>query len=409
MAHNPARPARSGPLIGLKIVDCSATLMGPYCTQILADLGADVIKVESPEGDTTRYLPPQIAPGNGAMFVNMNRGKRSLVLDLKKPQGCSVLLKLSEGADLFVHSMRRAAIQRLGFGYEALAAQNPRLVYLNLYGYGQGGPQADDPAYDDVIQAASGLAHLQGVYESGAPRYMATVVADKVSGLTGAYAALAALYHREKTGHGQEIEVPMFETLVSFAMTEHLLGGLYDPPIGAPVYPRAVSKDRRPYRTRDGFISVLVYTDKQWQNFVAALDHPAWSGDPMYKDFPTRAQNIDAVLARLAQVFAERDTAAWIALLRRAEIPAAPVRDFEALMSDAHLNQTGFWVEREEDGRRLRFPGIPTRFSRTPGAVTHAGPALGTDSHAVLAELGYDEGDIAALIESGAVGVAEGE
>ncbi len=239
-----------GPLAGVKVIDLTSVLMGPYATQILADLGADVIKVEGPDGDTTRYLPPGPDPSRGGMFLNVNRGKRSLALDLKQPAARDALLKLIEGADVFVHSMRPGAIKRLGLDYPALHAVNPRLVYANLYGFGRDGPYRDYPAYDDIVQAASGLVDLQARLSEGRPTYLGTVVADKVAGLTGTYAILAALFARTSTGEGQEVEVPMFETLVSFTMIEHLCGSLFDPHrvrpnIPASPPPRAVPMRRR--------------------------------------------------------------------------------------------------------------------------------------------------------------------
>mgnify|MGYP000530000726 CR=1 FL=1 len=269
-----------GPLAGVKVLDLTSVLMGPYATQIFADLGADVIKIEGPAGDTTRHLPPGPEAGRGAMFVNLNRGKKCLALDLKQPAARDVVLRMSEQADVFVHSMRAAAIKRLGLHYEALKARNLRLVYANLYGFGAKGRYADYPAYDDIVQAASGLTDLQASLNGGTPAYLATVVADKVAGLTGAYAIIAALFAREKNGAGQEIEVPMFETLVSFMYAEHLGGSLYDPPLGPPAYPRVVAKERHPYRTRDGYLALMIYTDRHWRAFFDAIGNPAWSTDP---------------------------------------------------------------------------------------------------------------------------------
>ncbi|RYY12531.1 MAG: CoA transferase, partial [Alphaproteobacteria bacterium] len=230
-----------GPLAGVRVLDLTSVLMGPYATQIFADLGADVVKVESPDGDTTRHLPPGKEEGQGGMFLNVNRGKRSIVLDLKQPAGREALLALARDADVFVHSMRAQAIGRLGLDYEALKVVNPRIIYANLYGFGRSGPYRDYPAYDDIVQAASGLVDLQAKLSHGQPTYLGTVVADKVTGLTGAYAIIAALFARERSGEGQEIEVPMFETLVSFTMIEHLCGSLFDPPLGPPEYPRVTA------------------------------------------------------------------------------------------------------------------------------------------------------------------------
>ena len=395
-----------GPLAGVRILDLTSVLMGPYATQIFADLGADVIKIESPEGDTTRYLPPGNDPSRGGMFLNVNRGKRSLVLDLKRPAARNALLRLAADADVFVHSMRASAIGRLGLDYAALKAASPRIVYANLYGFGRDGPYRDLPAYDDIVQASSGLVDLQARLTGGEPTYLATVVADKVSGLTGAYAIVAALFARERSGAGQEIEVPMFETLVSFTMIEHLCGSLFAPPLGPPEYPRVTAEARRPYATSDGHIGVMIYNDKHWRAFFAALGDPGWSRDAMFATMRSRTENVGAVLSRVAGVMVERTTAEWLALFNDAHIPAMAIASPTDLLTDPHLAATGFWEARETAEGSLRFPGIPTRFSATPGAIGDPGPALGGDSRAVLAEAGFAEDEIAALVETGAVGAA---
>jgi crotonobetainyl-CoA:carnitine CoA-transferase CaiB-like acyl-CoA transferase len=396
-----------GPLKGLKVVDLTSVLMGPYCTQILADLGADVIKVESPDGDTTRYLPPGPDPARGGMFLNVNRGKRSLALDLKQPSARDALTRLAADADVFVHSMRPNAIARLGLDYPALRAANPRIVYCNLYGFARSGPYRDYPAYDDIVQAASGLVDLQARLSNGEPTYLATVLADKVAGLTGAYALMAALYSRERTGEGQEIEVPMFETLVSFTMVEHLCGSLFDPPQGPPEYPRVTAAARRPYKTSDGYIGVMIYNDKHWRSFFHALGDPEWTRDPMFASMRSRTENIGVVLARVAEVMEQRTTAEWVNLFRTAEVPAMQIATPTDLLHDPHLEATGFWNECESEFGKLRFPGIPTTFSATPGAIGDPGPALGADSRTILAEAGLAEAEIEAMIGNGAARVTQ--
>lgn len=392
-----------GPLAGVRVLDLTSVLMGPYATQIFADLGAEVIKIEGPAGDTTRAIPPGPEDGRGAMFLNVNRGKRSLALDLKQPAARDVVLRMAASADVFIHSMRAQAVARLGLDYAALHAANPRIVYANLYGYGRTGPYRDYPAYDDIVQAASGVVDLQARLSGGEPTYVANVIADKVSGLTGAYAVIAALFARERTGLGQEIEVPMFETMVSFAAVEHLCGSLFSPPLGPPEYPRATSPSRRPYRTADGHIGVMIYNDKQWQAFFRELGDPDWSRDPMFASLRSRTENISVVLARVAEVLAARTSAEWMELFRRAEIPATPIASLTDLLDDPHLAATGFWDERDTDVGRVRFPGIPTTFSATPGAIGDPGPRLGADNAAILAEAGLTADEIAALVASGAV------
>ena len=392
-----------GPLAGVRVLDLTSVLMGPYATQIFADLGADVIKVEDPRGDTTRYLPPGPAEGRGAMFVNLNRGKRSLALDLKQAAARDALLEMARDADVFVHSMRAGAIKRLGLDYPALREANPAIVYANLYGFGRAGRYCDYPAYDDIVQAASGLADLQARLNGGEPAYLATVVADKVAGLTAAYAIAAALFAREKGAGGQEIEVPMFETLASFAFAEHLCGSLYDPPLGPPEYPRVVSPERRPYRTRDGYLGVMIYTDQHWRAFFAAIGHPEWSKDPMFADISSRTRNISAVLAELGAVLAQRTNAEWMEVLTEAQIPAMPIKSLTDLLDDPHLADAGFWVERDTPDGHTRFPAIPTDFSATPGEIGDPAPAHGADGAAVLTEAGFDAARIDALRQAGAL------
>jgi len=370
--------------------------MGPYATQIFADLGADVIKVEGPDGDTTRALPPGPTPDRGAMFMHVNRGKRCVRLDLKKPAAREAVLRLCEGADVFIHSMRAKAIGRLGLDYRAVRAVNPRIIYANLYGFSRSGPYADYPAYDDIVQAASGLVDLQARLSGGMPTYLATVAADKVAGLTASYAVMAALFHRERSGEGQEVEVPMFETLAAFTMTEHLCGSLFDPPLGPTGYARALAPERRPYATKDGYVAAMIYTDRHWRAFFAAIGDPEWSRDPMFASLRARTENIGTVLGRLADEIASRTTAEWMDLFQRAELPAMPILSLEDLLDDPHLGAVGFWQERETPDGKLRMPfGVP-RFSATPGAPGDPGAAPGAHTRDVLREAGFDDEEIAA-------------
>jgi crotonobetainyl-CoA:carnitine CoA-transferase CaiB-like acyl-CoA transferase len=392
-----------GPLAGVKVLDLTSVLMGPYATQIFADLGADVIKIESPDGDTTRALPPTIGPRRGGMFLNVNRGKRSLALDLKLPAARAVVLRLARDSDVFIHSMRAAAIGRLGLDYAALKAANDKIIFANLYGFGRGGPYADYPAYDDIVQAASGLASLQDRLTGNGPGYVASAVADKIAGLTGAYAVMAALFARERTGLGQEIEVPMFETMASFVMAEHLCGAITEPPSGPPEYPRVTAPDRRPYRTKDGHIGLMVYNDKQWRAFFDLIGNPDWSRDPMFASMTSRTHNIGAVLGKLGEVIMTRTTDEWMAAFRTAEIPAMPILSTSDLLVDPHLAETGFWHRADSDLGPVRMPGIPTRFSETPGEIGDIGPALGGDGAEVLGEAGFSAAEIDGLRAAGAL------
>lgn len=379
---------RSGPLAGVCVVDLTAMVMGPYCTQIMADMGADVIKIESPPGDNTRFISVGPVPGMSGVFVNVNRGKRSVVLDLQTDAGRAAMRALIERSDVFIHSMRAKAVTKLGFGYDEVAAINPSIVYTNCYGYGRRGPQRDRPAYDDTIQAECGIPAVQQQL-TGQADYVGTIMADKVAGLTALYATTMALFHRERTGEGQEVEVAMFETMASFMLVEHANGAMFDPPLGPAVYPRTVAPNRRPYRTSDGYIAVLIYNDKHWNAFVDAVQ-PAWLSESaeQYATLELRAHNIDAVYGLLAETMTERTTDEWLALFGELEIPAAPLNTPGALFDNAHLNAVGLFETVDTEHGPVRFPGVPTWFSRTPGRVAGPAPSLGADTDAVLEELG---------------------
>lgn len=374
----------TGPLAGVRVIDLTAMVMGPYCTQIMADMGADVIKVEPPAGDNTRQISVAPEAGMSGVFVNVNRGKRSVVLDLRTAAGRDALRELIRGADVFIHSMRGKAVTALGFGYEQVAAVEPAIVYTNCYGYGRRGPDADRTAYDDTIQAECGVPHVQEML-TGTPGYVGTIMADKIAGLTAVYATTMALFHRERTGEGQEVEIAMFETMAAFMLVEHANGALFDPPLGPAAYPRAVTPERTPYRTADGYLSALVYNDKQWNAFVAAV-RPAWAG-PEFATLPQRAARIGAVYAHLRDTFRTRTTAAWLDLLHSLDIPAAPVRTLDELFDNPHLNEAGFFQTVDSPGGPLRFPGPPAWFSRTPGRVAGPAPRLGAHTGEVLGEI----------------------
>jgi len=386
-----ASRAHAGPLAGVRVVDLTAMVMGPYCTQIMADMGAEVLKIEPPEGDNTRYISVGPAPGMSGVFVNVNRGKRSIVLDLKSDAGKTALRALVKDADVFIHSMRSKAITTLGFGYAEVAAINPAIVYTNCYGYGRRGPDRDRPAYDDTIQAECGVPAVQQQL-TGEVNYIGTILADKVAGLTALYATTMALFHRERTGEGQEVEVGMFETMASFMLVEHANGAMFDPPLGPAVYPRTVAPNRRPYRTSDGYIAALIYTDKHWSAFIDAV-RPPWASD-LYATLQRRARRIDTVYALVAETLRERTTEEWLTLFRELEIPAAALQNPDALFDDPHLNAVGLFETVQSPHGPVRFPGVPTWFSRTPGRVAGPAPELGADTADVLDELGLTAADV---------------
>ena len=374
----------TGPLKGVRVIDLTAMVMGPYATQIMADMGADVIKIEPPAGDNTRYISVGPVHGMSGVFVNTNRGKRSVVLDLQTDAGKEALRGLIAGADVFIHAMRAKAIAKLGFDYAAVAAIAPAIVYTNCYGYGRRGPQRDRTAYDDTIQAECGLPAVQQML-TGEANYVGTIMADKIAGMTALYATVMALFHRERTGEGQEVEVGMFETMAAFMLVEHANGALFTPPLGPAIYPRAVARNRRPYRTSDGYISALIYNDKQWATFIEAVQ-PPWA-DPAYATLKQRAAAIDTIYALLADTMKERTTREWLTLFQSLEIPASPLRTPADLLDDPHLNAAGFFETVETNHGPVRFPGVPTWFSRTPGRVAGPAPELGADTQAVLNEL----------------------
>ena len=377
--------SHSGPLSGVRVVDLTSMVFGPYATQIMADMGADVIKIEPPAGDDTRFVSVGPEAGLSGVFVNVNRGKRSVVLNLREEEGKSALRALIGTADVFIHSMRGKAIAKLGFDYEAVKAIKPDIVYTNCYGYSRRGPERDKPAYDDTIQAECGIPYVQGLM-TGKPDFVATILADKVGGLTALYATILALFHKARTGEGQEVEVGMFETMASFMLVEHANGAIFEPPLGPAHYHRVVARNRKPYATKDGHIAALVYNDKHWHAFVAAVK-PEWNS-PEFDRLEDRAKQIDRVYGLLGGTFATRTSQEWLDLLEQLNIPAAPLRTTDELFSNAHLNAIGFFEEIDAPQGRLRFPGVPTWFSKTPGKVAGPCPRLGEDTEAVLAELG---------------------
>jgi crotonobetainyl-CoA:carnitine CoA-transferase CaiB-like acyl-CoA transferase len=374
---NVTEKSATGPLAGIRIVDMTSIGMGPYATQILGDMGADVIKVESPEGDVFRHAAPARNPTMGATFLNLNRNKTFLVLNLKDDKDLQELKTLISSADVFVSNVRPQSLRRLGLDYDSLQVDNPRLIYCGAYGYSEQGPYAGQPAFDDIIQARSGMAQFQGA-NSGAPQYVNTILADKVAGLTVAYAIPMALYEREKSGLGQAIEVPMFETLVSFLSVEQLAGETFVPRLGGPGYARVMSPHRRPYQTRDGHIGLLPYTNGQWSRFFELAGRPELAADPKFADPASRSANIDELYSTLAAIVLTRTTYEWLELLRDADIPHSKVHTLDELFDDEHLRATDMIYEYDHPTEgRLRAIGIPTRFTRTPGNIRSLPMPLG--------------------------------
>jgi crotonobetainyl-CoA:carnitine CoA-transferase CaiB-like acyl-CoA transferase len=403
----PAKPKRAKPrrpLDGVRIVDMSTVLMGPFATQILGDYGADVIKIEPPAGDVMRTGGPMRHPGMGSVYLQVNRNKRSVVLDVKKPGGRQAVLKLCEKADVFVHNIRPAAMRRLKLGAADVHAVNRRMVYVSLMGYGESGPYAGRPAYDDLIQGITGIPWLIGSIGSAEPRYVPLTIADRIVGLNAVHVILAALIERDRTGEGQAIEVPMFETMAQFVLVDHMAGRGFAPEMGPPGYSRLLAPDRRPLHTRDGYVCVLVYTDRQFEAFFRAIGRTSeFAADPRFADHATRARHYPEIYAILADIFRERTTAAWLKLLREADIPCVPLNDLDHLIDDPHLAEVGLFEEIEHPSEgKIRLAGIASRWSRAGPGIDRHPPRLGEHSVEVLREAGYSDAEISRLCREGA-------
>lgn len=381
-------------LQGIRVIDLTTVVFGPYATQILADYGAEVIKIEAPEGDSTRYTGPAHEYGMASLFLGVNRNKHSVVLDLKLPDAREALLALTDGADVFIHNIRPQALARLGLSAELLRNRNPRLVFVSLHGFGQEGPYAGLPAYDDIIQALSGVADLTA-RQSGEARYFPTIMADKTCAQMAAHAVLAALFQRERTGQGQAIEIPMFESTASFLLVEHFYAGHLSNGEPAPErraasygYPRTLAGWRRPWRTSDGHVCVMPYSDENWRRFFTATGQPELASDPRFIDIGARTANIAALYAIAAETVSGAPTAYWIDLCRNLQIPCAAINSLQDLECDPHLQAVDFFKEiGTADGLIYRYPRNPVRMSDSAVAPS-APPRLGQDTEAVLGSLG---------------------
>jgi crotonobetainyl-CoA:carnitine CoA-transferase CaiB-like acyl-CoA transferase len=331
---------------------------------IFADLGARVIKLEPPGGDLLRHAGRGPAKGEGPIFTALNRDKQLETLDARTPDGKARLIALLGEADVFFHNVRMDGMERLGFGPDAVRAINPRVVYVHCAGFGADGPYAARQAYDDLIQAASGYADLHRRRDGDPPRYAPSLIADKTCGLFAAYATMAALFHRERTGEAQTVRVPMLESFTFFNMVENLYGETFIPPTGPMAYSRSINPRRRPYPTKDGFIAIVPYSDDQWRTFFELGGMPDVFEDPRFASYPARAENVDALYARIEEVSATRTTEDWLTLLDAANIPAMRYNTLEQVLTDPHLASTGFFETREDDRRgQWRAMRHPVRFN----------------------------------------------
>lgn len=377
-------------LEGLRVTDLTTVIFGPYCTQILADLGAEVIKFEPPESDSIRIIgTPPHTPLMSPVHLRLNRGKRSVDWDLKSETGRVAMHRLIETSDIFIHNMRSDAIGRAGLTYEEVRAMRPDVIYVHCTGFDQRGPYAGLQAYDDIIQAASGIASLPPRVDGNPqPRYVPMTMADKVSGLHAAYAVLAAVIHRLRTGEGQKVEVPMFESVTSFNLVEHLCDMTFVPPTGPSCYPRQIDPTRQPMKTSDGYLALAPYLDERWVRFFEATGHAEVLLQPQFADKALRRQNMSRMYEAAAGILPRRSTDEWLEILRQANIPAMRVNDIDDLPSDPQLQATGLFRQRTHptEGEYLEVRP-PVQFSAFDYAELEHAAAPGQHSAEVAAEL----------------------
>lgn len=397
----------AGPLAGVKVLDLTSVIMGPFATQILAQLGANVIKVEPPEGDNMRHVGPMNHPGMGHIFLHANAGKRSIVLDLKHPQGREAVLKLAEQCDVLISNVRPQALARLGLDDVPVRARNPRIIHVSCCGFGQNGPDAARPAYDDLIQGATGIPWLMQQYGASEPCYTPTTLSDRLTGLHAVYAVTAALYARSQTGLGQAVVVPMFEAMAQFVLGDHMAGLTFEPPRGEPGYARLLTPHRKPYATRDGMLCVLIYNDKHWRSFFETIgEAQGLALDPRFATHSARAANIDAVYAEVARLMRERTTVEWRTLLDVADVPNMLMNSPADLLAHPQLRTTGFMQDTQHPSEGLLHTmAHPTRWSATPPRREQTpAPLLGEHTRELLAEAGYSALQINELLADGVCG-----
>ena len=397
----------SGPLKGLKIIELTSVVLGPWAAQILADMGAEVIKVEAPFGDSNRQLGASRNPNMAALYLSNNRNKRSLVLDLKQASARDALLTIIKDCDVFLHNNRPQVMTKLKLEYNDVKSVNENIIYCGTYGYSKDGPYGEKGALDDSIQAASGIAALNELV-LGEPRYLPTVVADKTTAITVVYSILAALFHRERTGSGQEVEVPMFETMVSFVMAEHLWGEVFEPPLDKAGYTRLMSHHRKPYKTKDGYIAVLPYMNNHWKTFCEKAERQDLIEDDRFKNLSSRVENIDDTYSETGKILSTKTTQEWLDIFADTKVPVIVVNSLDDLFTDPHLEAVGFWQDFDHPTEgKLKMPGFPAKFSKTPATIRKHAPNFGEHSLEILAEAGIDEETIKQMIESKATLVSD--
>ena len=397
----------SGPLSGLKVLELTSVVLGPWAAQIIADMGADVIKIEAPFGDSNRQLGASKNPGMAALYLSNNRNKRSLVLDLKQESARDALLAIVKDCDVFLHNNRPQVMTKLRLEYEDIKSVNENIIYCGTYGYSKDGPYGEKGALDDSIQAVSGVAALNELV-LGEPRYLPTVVADKTTAITVVYSILAALFHRERSGVGQEIEVPMFETMVSFVMAEHIWGEVFEPKLGEAGYTRLMSHHRKPYKTKDGYIAVLPYMNNHWKTFCEKAEREDLIEDERFKDLSSRVKNIDDTYSETGKILATKTTQEWLDIFAGTKVPVIVVNSLEDLFHDPHLEAVDFWqrFDHPTEGQ-LKMPGFPSKFSKTPASIRRHAPKLGEHSKEILTEAGIDKETINKMVDSKATLISD--
>jgi crotonobetainyl-CoA:carnitine CoA-transferase CaiB-like acyl-CoA transferase len=398
-----------GLLDGVRVLDLTIVVMGPFATQILGDFGADVIKIESPAGDTTRKIGPMRNENMGNAFLNLNRNKRSLAIDLKNPDGLAAVLKLAETADVLISNIRPKAMARLGLTYERLSEVNPRLIVAGLVGFDQSGPYAARPVYEDLIQGLTAVPSMLVASGAEHPIYVPMAFNDRAVGLYATSAILASLYRRERTGRGMELEIPMFETMVHGTLLEHMGGLTYEPPLGPPGYRRSLNKERRPYPTKDGYVCVVIYTDVHWRAFMSLIGQAErFETDPKLKDITARTEHAVEVHSLIADAMSTRTTDEWLKAFQDQDIPAAPLHTLETLVEDPHLGEIGFFdiVEHPSEGP-LREMAVPGRWSESQPEIRRRAPRLGEHSVELLREAGLDAREIEHLLDGNVVTQAD--